>query len=231
MPHRCRLLATDYDGTLARRGTMADGTRAALGRLRASGRRIVMVTGRVIDDLQRVCPDLSPFDLVVAENGGVIYAPATGDRRVLAPAPPPALVQHLRSRGVPEVMPGEVVVGLKRIHLGAAEEVIDELALDLALVFNVDAVMILPPGVTKGTGIEAALATLGVSPDETVGIGDGENDFALLAACGLGAAVANAVPDLKAQADLVMRGEDGDGVTELADRILRDELPPPLVAG
>ncbi len=190
---------------------------------------VVMVTGRVLDDLQRVCPDLSPFELVVAENGGVLYTPATGERRVLAEAPPPALVQHLRSRGAPEVTPGEVVVGLKRTHVATAEEVIDELALDRVLIFNVDAVMILPPGVTKGTGLRAALAALDVSPDETVGVGDGENDFALLQACGFGAAVANAVPDLKAHADLVLLGEDGDGVTELVDRILRGALLPPVV--
>ena len=138
--------------------------------------------------------------------------------------PPARLAERLRSRGVPEIFPGRVVVGLHRPHAALAAEVIDELALDLVLVFNVDAVMILPPGVTKGTGLAVALAELGASLEETVAIGDAENDYALLGACAYGVAVANAVPALKEKADLVTAGEGGAGVAELVDRILRGDL-------
>jgi hydroxymethylpyrimidine pyrophosphatase-like HAD family hydrolase len=223
---RCRVLATDYDGTLALHGTLATPTRAALERLRASGRRIVMVTGRLVGDLRRVCPDLSPFDAVVAENGGVLYTPATGARRVLAAPPPTALVQRLRSR-VPDVSPGDVIIGLRRPHAALAAEIIHELGLELVLVYNVDAVMILPRGVTKGSGLAVALAGLGATAEETVAIGDAENDDALLASCGRRVAVANAVPALKEAADFVTAGENGAGVAELVDRILRGELDDP----
>lgn len=215
----CRVLATDYDGTLAVRGTMAEATRAALERWRASGRRVVLVTGRLVDDLRRVCPDLSPFDAIVAENGGVLYTPATGAHRVLAPAPPGPLIQRLRSR-VPDVSPGDVIVGLRRPDAALAAEIIDDLGLDLTLIYNVDAVMILPRGVTKGSGLAVALAGLGATSDETVAIGDAENDYALLAACAHRVAVANAVPALKEAADFVTAGESGAGVVELVDRIL-----------
>ena len=46
----------------------------------------------------------------------------------------------------------------------------------------------------------AALARLGVHTAHAVAIGDAENDQPMLALCGYGAAVANAVPALKARA-------------------------------
>jgi hydroxymethylpyrimidine pyrophosphatase-like HAD family hydrolase len=228
---RCRVLATDYDGTLAHRGLMAEATRVALARLRATDRRIVLVTGRLLDDLRRVCPDLSPFDAIVAENGGVLYTPATGARRVLGPPPPSALLQRLHSRGVPDVSAGDVVVGLHRPHAALTAEIIDELGLDRVLIYNVDAVMILPPGVTKATGLALALAGLGATPDETVAVGDAENDYAMLAACARRVAVANAIPALKDQADFVTAGDNGAGVVELVERILRGELDGPRPSG
>jgi hydroxymethylpyrimidine pyrophosphatase-like HAD family hydrolase len=54
---------------------MAPETVAALGRVRESGRRLVMVTGRQFADLLAVCPEIGLFDLVVAENGAVVYDP------------------------------------------------------------------------------------------------------------------------------------------------------------
>ena len=58
-----------------------------------------------------------------------------------------------------------------------------------------------------------------------VGIGDGENDHSLFDACGLGVAVANAVPALKERAAWVTKGARGDGVIELIERILRNDVP------
>ena len=56
---RYHALACDYDGTIAESGVVTPATRDALERLRASGRRIVLVTGRTLEDLDRVCPDQS----------------------------------------------------------------------------------------------------------------------------------------------------------------------------
>lgn len=47
------VLATDYDGTLATDGRVSDETIAALKRLRLSGRKLILVTGRELEDLQR----------------------------------------------------------------------------------------------------------------------------------------------------------------------------------
>ena len=98
------------------------------------------------------------------------------------------------------------------------------LGMDLHMILNKGAVMVLPPHIDKATGLAAALAELKLSPHNTVAIGDAENDHLLLSACGCGVAVANATPDLKNRARLVTRADHGAGVTELIDRLIADDL-------
>jgi hypothetical protein len=217
-------LATDYDGTLAAQGTVRPETFESLARLRASGRRVILVTGRDIDDLQRVCPDLEVFDRIVAENGALLYRPQTRDEILLAEPPPPALAQKLRERKVSNLSEGRVVVATREPHQTDAIEAIRELGLELQVVFNKGAVMLLPSGVNKHTGLVAALDELGLSLRNTVSVGDAENDHAMLAASECGVAVANALPVLKDRADLVTRAARGEGVEELIDRLLADDL-------
>src|SRR5436305_9340227 len=93
-------LACDYDGTIAHHGIVGHETIAALERVRASGRKVLLVTGRQLDDLMAVFPRVDLFDRVVAENGALLYRPATKEQRVLGEAPPDALVERLRQAGV-----------------------------------------------------------------------------------------------------------------------------------
>ena len=217
-------LATDYDGTLASQGTVRPQTFAALERLRASGRRVVLVTCRELEDLQRVCPRLDLVDRVVAENGALLYDPRTREERVLAEAPPPELERNLRQRGAYPLTAGRVIVATREPHQLAAVEVVRELGLEWEVIFNKGAVMLLPSGVNKRTGLEAALQDLRLSPRNTVAVGDAENDHAMLAACACGVAVGNALDALKERADLVLRSERGEGVEELIDRMVEDDL-------
>jgi hypothetical protein len=81
--------------------------------------------------------------------------------------------------------------------------------------------MVLPSGVSKGTGLLEALKGLGISYHSTIGIGDAENDLALFRHCELAVAVGNAVDSLKREADLVLTAEAGAAVMDfLHDRIL-----------
>jgi len=217
-------LAADYDGTLAHHGRVDEATLAALRRVRPSGRRLLLVTGRELPSLFRTFAHAELFDLIVAENGGLLYEPATGSERPLADAPPPTLVEALRARGVQPLSVGRVVVATFEPHEVTALQVIHELGLGHKVVFNKDAVMLLPPGVDKGSGLTAALALLGIDPNAVVGIGDAENDHALLPICGFGAAVANALPALKERADYVTAGERGAGVAELVDLLIGTDL-------
>jgi len=103
-------LATDYDNTLASDGKVAEPTWSALERLRQSGRHVVLVSGRELDDLRAICPRLDVFSRVVAENGGVLYRPDRGERELLAPAPPKQFVEALRKRGMRNFSVSETLV-------------------------------------------------------------------------------------------------------------------------
>jgi hydroxymethylpyrimidine pyrophosphatase-like HAD family hydrolase len=217
------VVACDYDGTLAHAGSIAPETMAALHRLRDSGRRVVLVTGRQFADLLTVCPDLDVFDLVVAENGGTLYDPRSRAIDDLAEPPPPAFLTALEQGGVP-FSTGRTVVSTVVPHEGAVLDAIRALGLELHIVFNKEAVMVLPAGVSKASGLDAALQRLGLSRHNAVGVGDAENDHAFLRRTGFAVAVANAVPALAEAADLVTRAPNGAGVRELVDALLANDL-------
>jgi HAD superfamily hydrolase (TIGR01484 family) len=221
---RYLVLCTDYDGTLATDGRVLPETVSALERLLASGRRLVLVTGRELDDLQKVCPRLDLFEYVVAENGALLYEPSTGEETPLATRPPETFVALLRERGVGPISVGRVIVATWEPHESRVLATIRDLGLELQVIFNKGAVMILPAGVNKATGLASALEKMELSPHNAVGIGDAENDHALLALCECSAAVANALPTLKSAADIVTTADHGAGVVELIDELLRDDL-------
>jgi hydroxymethylpyrimidine pyrophosphatase-like HAD family hydrolase len=221
---RYHALATDYDGTAATHGALDDATAAALARLRATGRKLLLVTGRQVADLQTVCPELGRFDAIVAENGALIYHPTSREMRLLAAPPPPEFVQALRARGVEPFSTGQVVVSTWSPHESTVLEVIHALGLELHVSFNKGAVMVLPSGVNKATGLHAALTEMGLSPHNVVAIGDAENDHAFLSGCECGVAVANAIDSLKAHADWVTPEAHGAGVTALIEALLSDDL-------
>ncbi|WP_435021630.1 HAD family hydrolase [Tundrisphaera sp. TA3] len=215
-----RALATDYDGTLADRGVIDATTWFALGRWRASGRAVVLVTGRELPELLAICPEIAGFDRVVAENGAVLYRPGDGSERRLAPPPPDGFVSTLRARGVGPISVGRAIVATWQPHAEAVEAVIREQGLDLAVTLNKRAVMVLPSGVDKASGLAVALAELGLTPGEAAGVGDAENDLAFLRICGRSVAVANALPEVKSRVDVVTQGERGAGVAEWIDAVL-----------
>lgn len=221
---RYHALATDYDGTLAHHGRVDEATLQALEELRRSGRRLILVTGRMLDDLQRVFSRIELFDRVVAENGALVYAPDTRETRVLAEPPLPEFVDALRRRGVSPLATGQAIVATSEPHETAVIEAIRELGLELQVIFNKGAVMVLPSGVNKATGLLTALGDLSLSPHNVVGIGDAENDHAFLSLCECAVTVADALPMLKERADLVTSAGWGAGVVELIRGLVESDL-------
>ena len=217
-------LATDYDGTLAKDGVTDDATLEALRRLRQSGRKLILVTGRELPDLERVFPHIDLFDRVVAENGALVYDPGSKEKKLLGQRPPDKFIEELKRCHVNSLSVGEVIVATWHPHEAAVLEAIRSQGLELQVIFNKDAVMVLPSGVNKMTGLKQALEQLKLSRHNIVGIGDAENDHAFLSCCECSAAVSNALPAIKERVDLVTRGDRGTGVTELIDRILADDL-------
>jgi HAD superfamily hydrolase (TIGR01484 family) len=218
-------LACDYDGTLAKDGRVSEETLAALERLLTSCRKLILVTGRELEDLFSVFVHAHLFTWIVAENGALLYQPSTGKEKVLGDRPPEQFVRILRDRGVRPLSAGRVIVATCRPHETVVLAAIAELGLELQIIFNKGSVMVLPSGINKGTGLAAALRELGLSPHNVVGIGDAENDHAFLNLCGCAVAVANALPALKERADLVTRGDHGAGVVELIDEFIVKDIP------
>ena len=217
-------LATDYDGTLASHGAVDTETVAALRRLASTGRKLILVTGRQIEDLKRVFPEVEIFDRVVAENGPVLYTPSSGGIRLLAQPPPAPFVDALRNRGVEPLFLGHVVVATVEPNDAIVGDMIRELRLDLQVILNKGSVMVLPASIDKATGLAAVLRELSISSQDVVGVGDAENDQTFLAMCGRSVAVANALDAVKEQADYVTQRRSSAGVRELIDLLISDDL-------
>ena len=103
-------LACDYDSTLADQGIVRESTVAALRRLAASGRKLILVTGRELDDLRRVFPAHGVFDRIIAENGALLYVPSTGKSKPLADPPPANFVDALRQARVDPLSVGKTIL-------------------------------------------------------------------------------------------------------------------------
>lgn len=218
---RIQALATDYDGTIASNSSVAPETLASLEAVRKSGRRLLLVTGRRLDDLQTVMEDLPIFDAVVAENGALLYDPHEQTTTMLAEPPPKAFLQALQRRNVPAEA-GQVIVATSEPYEEQVLETIRELGIEWEVIFNKGSVMTLPSGVNKASGLRAALRRWALSPHNVAGIGDGENDHSFLRICEVTAATGNAVPALKERAQLVMQHADGCGVREFIEDYLLD---------
>jgi len=213
-------VAVDLDGTIAQGDAVNPDVLAALDDCRAAGTATVLVTGRIESELESDFPGLlDRFDVAVLENGALL---SVGERRTALGHIDPLLAAHLQGR-VPSIRQGVAILACGLSDLPAVLAAIDLLGLDAQLVHNRSELMVLPSGVSKGTGIRAALAEVGVSPHNCIAIGDAENDLSMLAAAQIAVAAPGAVPSVVRSADIVLSGADGDGVV--------DFLRGPVVSG
>ena len=221
---RYHALVADYDGVVAHHGVSSEDALEAIRRLRQSGRRAILITGRRLSHLQESCPDLSRFDCVVAENGAVVYEPRTREETLLAPPLPVEFIHRLREVGVDPLEVGKVIVLTWVPHHTSVLQVIQEMGLELQVIFNRAAVIVVPAGINKASGMEYALRKLGLSRHEVVGVGDSENDHSFLRRSECAATLANAVPSIRKIADVVTKGENGSGLAELINELIDNDL-------
>src|SRR5262249_9181449 len=154
-------------------------------------------------------PRFGLIDRIVAENGAILVNPSNGRIDIRGQAPPRDFIEALRTRGVSPLSEGRVIVATVQPHEKVVRDTIRDFGLDLHVILNNDAVMVLPAGIDKRTGLTAALSELGLTPHDVVGVGDAENDDVLFDGCACSFAVANAVPSLKAKADRVTAEDAG----------------------
>ncbi|QNK80269.1 HAD hydrolase family protein [Nakamurella sp. PAMC28650] len=206
-------IALDLDGTISSNDDVSPTVMEALRVARYRRVRLLLVTGRTVRAVREVFPGLiDVFDVVVAENGAVLFVDGVG--RLLAEPVSHTLSDALEEDGIP-LHRGEVLLATSAAHDEAVLRKITDLGLDCALLRNRGELMILPAGVSKGSGLLAALNLLGLSSHNVMAVGDAENDHAMFELAELAAAPANAVPSIKEHADLVLPLPNGEGVAEL----------------
>jgi HAD superfamily hydrolase (TIGR01484 family) len=221
---RYHVLATDYDGTLAHKECVSEDIIESLKKLKASGRKLILVTGRELEELQGLFPEHKLFDLIVAENGAVIYQPATLEEKLLGERPPENFIQKLKADGITPLSVGRVIVATWEPNQTTVLNEIKAAGIEYQVIFNKGAVMVLPPGINKAKGLLEAVKELGISPHNTVAIGDAENDNAMLQIAECAVAVDNALPQVKDTADWTTVQHHGMGVAELIDRLVDEDL-------
>lgn len=201
---RLRVIATDYDGTIATDGVLHPVVRDAIDTARRQGVLVVIVTGRILSELRDVAGDLNFVDGVVAENGAVISL-AGGHTVQLGQSPPMSLLTALTERGI-DFKVGRCVIEMDAGFSAVAMSLIREQELPLAISFNRQRMMLLPASISKSSGLQQLLGILGVSRHNALGIGDAENDHELLRCCEYAVAVQWGSEKLKQCADHVIAG-------------------------
>ncbi|WP_156297515.1 HAD hydrolase family protein [Mycobacterium paragordonae] len=208
-----KVVALDLDGTLTSAGHLAPEALTAIDEARRNGLAIVLVSGRIFAELRAEFPQLTDYvDAMVLENGTVTVV--DGLSHALAPPVDGGLAQALSDRGI-SCRRGEVILAIDGEHTPAVVDLIGELGLDYQIIRNRSALMVLPAGITKGTGLAVMLAAMNLSPHNTVAVGDAENDLALFGIAEIGVAVSNAVSSVRRYADLTLDKPNGTGVAEL----------------
>ena len=211
------VIALDYDGTIARDDTLDPDVREAIVEARARGIVVLLVTGRILDELRRVAGDLRFVDGVVAENGAVIHFPHSGQTSTLAPCVPEAYINELARTRI-GFRAGQCLVDASADDAPRLMEIIRALEQPLVLVFNRGRVMTKSEGVSKATGLHVMLNILRLSARNTLAIGDAENDHELLRVAEIGAAVEWGSASLRAAADVII---PGSGPTAVAQYVLK----------
>jgi hydroxymethylpyrimidine pyrophosphatase-like HAD family hydrolase len=221
-----RVLALDFDGTIAVNDTIDVDVAAAIHEARGAGLLVVLVTGRILGDLEARLWGAPPFDAIVAENGAVLKLPDLPSSMTLTQEPDPRFLAEVRRRGIRHVS-GQCVVEAGADAAPQIVEIIHSLGLPLGIMFNLGRLIVLPHGVSKASGLQEALWRLRASVHNAVAIGNAENDHQLLEACEIGAAVAWGSEALRRSADEIVPG-DGPGAVAryIRDIVALRRIPP-----
>jgi hypothetical protein len=189
---------------------------------------ILLVTGRVHEEVENLCTDLSMFDAIVAENGAIVCYPDQRRTIRLGLPPPAGFLGELRAQGVP-FQAGAVIVGTWEPHARQVFDLIRQAGVDSHIVFNRSAAMLLPEGINKATGVRRALEELGRSEHNLIAFGDAENDLPLFTLAEVAVAAHGAVPSAAMAADECLTRADAPAVAQYIHRIVasKGRVPTP----
>ncbi len=121
----------------------------------------------------------------------------------------------------PKLPEGETAYKILVSGDGAAEFVKENLPEGLhCTVANGYLVQIMSKDAKKKNGVQVMLSAFGIKPEEAVYFGDDFDDAESMRLCGLGVAVENAIPEVRAVADDIAAGNDEDGVAKWIEKHL-----------
>jgi hydroxymethylpyrimidine pyrophosphatase-like HAD family hydrolase len=220
-----KIIALDLDGTIAMDDYIEPATFNVIRNLKKAGHSIILVTGRRLNAIEKLGPFEDLCEAIVAEDGASIYFPS--NQSVILPFGhlAPEVVKALYQLNIP-LEKGMALVATTMPYNQQVVEAIASTGSAATVEYNKGAVMVLPPGATKGTGLWIALRELGYSIHNVMAFGDAENDRSLFEQAELAVAVRNADPGIKELADILLVKDNGAGVREFLQDLL-DKKPLP----
>jgi hydroxymethylpyrimidine pyrophosphatase-like HAD family hydrolase len=207
------ILAFDFDGTLAVNGDVPPELERALEQCRASGHVLFLVTGRRFETV-KLGGLGEHFAGIVWENGAVLSHTASGETYLPFGQLDARFLKAVEESGIPFER-GLAIAATWTPHDHTLWRVLSSSGGSASIEYNKGAVMVLPPGATKGAGLERLLALCGLSPRNLAAFGDAENDLSMLTLAEVSVAVADAVPAVIEAADLVTTAPGPQGVLEI----------------
>jgi phosphoglycolate phosphatase (TIGR01487 family) len=218
-----KAVAVDVDGTITdSRRRLCCSAMESLRSAEEKGIPVIIVTGNILPVTKTLSIFIGTSGGLVAENGGVIESPQ--GRKILG--------DITKCQRAYEFLKTKYT--LKKVDF--SQERVSEIAFyrtlpvelikdalndfDVKIYDTKFALHITDPAVDKGSALVRVSEDMSIRPEEVLAIGDSENDLEFLKVAGLKVAVANASPELKAQADYVTEKPYGDGVKEALERFL-----------
>lgn len=211
-------LAIDIDGTLTHKNRSLNCKAVEV--LRKVKVPVVLATGNISCFARTTAKLIGVSDIVICENGGIVRFAYDGEDIVLGDIAKclkaaEILKKHFEIEFLNAEYRKSEVCLRRNFSLGEARRILEDEGLsEVRIVDSGFAYHLMDANVSKGKALEYIAEEIGIAVKDFAAIGDSENDVDMLKAAGLGIAVANADLKLKMEADLVVSGDDGEGVIE-----------------
>ena len=213
-----RILAFDFDGTIAEDGQVPAELIEMFQEAHSQAHPLFLVTGRLFRqaDIEGILPYLTG---IVWENGAVLEHLPT--ERVSLPfgTLPDLFLKDLEQTGI-QMLTGMAMAATWAQNEATVMEISGQHRYAPTLDWNKLALLILPTGANKATGLKRLLEQCNLSSETLTAFGDGENDQSLLAIADTAVAVQDAVPSLQEIAHVVSNNPGPSGVIEILQDLL-----------
>jgi phosphoglycolate phosphatase (TIGR01487 family) len=220
-----KVFAVDIDGTLTENGggTIHLKSLAKLRYIEKLGYNVIYVTGRSSIEAYVLAMFGGTTKIAIGENGGAITV-APQQHKLLANRENCIRGYEFLKKSIKAVQEKPVfprmteVVLLRTFDIQEGQRILDQgPCSDLYLSDSKYAFHINEKGINKASGLVEALKMLKVDPEQVVAIGDSETDIPMYDLCGYSIALGHAEDNVKAKAEHVVAGREGDGLSEAID--------------